>query len=247
MEDIDTEKLDRHTNKILMFSGGKDSLVCLYLLKEYWTSLIVVWINTGDAYPETLAIINKVRELPVTFIEIKSDVKTFREIEGSPTDILSIRHTSFGLQVEPPESPVKMVSAYYCCQKNIWEQAVLAVAEIGATLVIRGERGGESLKTQLRSGQSVNGAEYYFPIWDWTQTKVIEFLKEKMGDLPEHIFFEESSLDCMGCTAYTQHTKDRKDWMKKNHPLEYSENRRKSLDICNVIKKEIDLIERDVL
>lgn len=41
--------IDRHERVVLFFSGGKDSLTCLLLLRPYWDRLTVCWINTGAA------------------------------------------------------------------------------------------------------------------------------------------------------------------------------------------------------
>ena len=49
------EYLDRHDKIALQFSGGKDSLAVLYLCKEWWNKITVVWLNTGSAFPETIA------------------------------------------------------------------------------------------------------------------------------------------------------------------------------------------------
>jgi PP-loop superfamily ATP-utilizing enzyme len=46
---------DRHAKAILFFSGGKDSLACLHLLREYWDRVLVVWANPGEALPELRA------------------------------------------------------------------------------------------------------------------------------------------------------------------------------------------------
>ena len=43
----------------LAFSGGKDSLACWYLYKA--KNPIVFFVNTGKAYPETLALVEEIR------------------------------------------------------------------------------------------------------------------------------------------------------------------------------------------
>ena len=44
-----------YNQPILMFSGGKDSLLCLLKLKEYLDVINVVWVNTGKNIPEVEA------------------------------------------------------------------------------------------------------------------------------------------------------------------------------------------------
>ncbi|MFG0641366.1 phosphoadenosine phosphosulfate reductase family protein, partial [Delftia sp. WSY_22] len=46
----------------LHFSGGKDSLACLYLLRPLVEQgLPVYWLSTGDTIPETRAVVDQVR------------------------------------------------------------------------------------------------------------------------------------------------------------------------------------------
>ena len=41
----------RHERAVLAFSGGKDSLVCLDLCRDYRDKLDVCWTNTGAMFP----------------------------------------------------------------------------------------------------------------------------------------------------------------------------------------------------
>jgi len=36
---------------VLQFSGGKDSLACLYLLKPRWHEIMVLWLSTPAVLP----------------------------------------------------------------------------------------------------------------------------------------------------------------------------------------------------
>ena len=47
-----------HERVALELSGGKDSVACLYLLRHQLHKITVYWLNTGDAYPETLDVIH---------------------------------------------------------------------------------------------------------------------------------------------------------------------------------------------
>jgi 3'-phosphoadenosine 5'-phosphosulfate sulfotransferase (PAPS reductase)/FAD synthetase len=55
--------IERHKpgKAVLQFSGGKDSLACLLLLRPWWDRLTVMWVNTGAAFPETLELMEAVR------------------------------------------------------------------------------------------------------------------------------------------------------------------------------------------
>ena len=62
MQDI----IERHDLIALQLSGGRDSIACLYLLKPYWDRLTVYWLDTGAAFPETVSLMQQVRDKPPT-------------------------------------------------------------------------------------------------------------------------------------------------------------------------------------
>jgi 3'-phosphoadenosine 5'-phosphosulfate sulfotransferase (PAPS reductase)/FAD synthetase len=87
----DLSIIGRHAKPILQFSGGADSLACLWLLREHWPRLTVVWVNTGDCFPETSELMRKVRELVPHFHEVRSDQPAQIRRWGYPVDVLPIR------------------------------------------------------------------------------------------------------------------------------------------------------------
>jgi len=61
-------------NKIyLSFSGGKDSIACLHLVKDYLDKVVVVWVNTGANFPEIEQMMREVKSIVTHFHEIKND------------------------------------------------------------------------------------------------------------------------------------------------------------------------------
>ncbi len=234
--------IEKHENIAFMFSGGKDSLACLFLLKPFLDKINVIWVNTGDTFPETRKIIKDfVSELP-KFIEVKTDVNSFKKKFGLPTDLVPIKNTHAG-KMAVIKSDIKLVNGYECCLNNLWVPAMKAANDIGATLIIRGQRNDEPAKTPIKSGHVENGVEYLFPIEDWTQEKVLEFLKENNFDPPEFFNFAESSLDCISCTAFLDGINDRKQYMIKNHPEKHSENIINLKKIISAAEKELDYMK----
>ncbi len=67
----------------LAFSGGKDSLACWYLHRH--ENPIVLWVNTGKAYPETVAIVDEIRAQAFRFVEVRSDQQAQIDANGLPS------------------------------------------------------------------------------------------------------------------------------------------------------------------
>lgn len=199
---------------VLQFSGGKDSLACLYKLKSMWDQLTVMWVNTGAAFPETLKQMAKVRGLVPHFVEIQSDQPKQIEAHGYPADVVPIRSTLLGQMVHGKR--VSIQSFMDCCHANLWSPTSEAVRAMGFDVVIRGQRNADGHKSPIRSGDVVDGITYWFPLENWSELDVLDFLKAEDIDLPEHYQYFNSSLDCWSCTAYADSGKMR--YMKEKHP-----------------------------
>lgn len=208
--------------KVLAFSGGKDSLACWYLKRDEINA--VMWANTGKAYPETLGVVDRVRqecgELGIGFVEVNTDQAAQNERNGIPSDVVPIAHTVGGMQITGQRS-VMVQSYLQCCWENISKPLNDAARELGAKYVIRGQRNDDEHRPPCVDGQEVEGITYLHPIADWSTPKVLAFLREQMGELPEHFRLEHSSMDCYDCTAFAEHSGDRVQWMKERHPEMY--------------------------
>jgi phosphoadenosine phosphosulfate reductase len=51
----------RHERIVLQFSGGKDSLASLQMVRDHWAKITVAWVNSGDVFPETIELMDTVR------------------------------------------------------------------------------------------------------------------------------------------------------------------------------------------
>lgn len=199
----------------LAFSGGKDSLACWHLYSK--NNPVVFWVNTGKAYPETLEIVNEIRNQCDQFVEIKTDQQAQNDKEGLPSDIVPIDYTTMGIQCTS-KKPVVVQSYLQCCIENIARPLMDAVKAHGVTQLIRGQRNSESHKSPSKNGAVVEGVKFIHPIEDWTDEQVFAFLKAVRPELPAHFFIKHSSLDCYDCTAYLEHSQDRIEWMQKKYP-----------------------------
>jgi len=202
----------------LAFSGGKDSLACWYLYKA--KNPIVLWVNTGKAYPETLAIVDEIRAEAVEFIEINTDQQAQIDANGIPSDIVPINNTLDG-EIVSGKKDVLIQSYLNCCMENITLPLLEAMKKRGITQIIKGQRNDESFKGESRHGAVMEGIEYIQPIEKWTSKQVLDFVATQRGQLPEHFSLNHTSLDCYDCTGFMKDSVDRVEWTKVNHPELY--------------------------
>jgi phosphoadenosine phosphosulfate reductase len=203
--------INGHKNVMLQFSGGKDSLACLWLLEKQWADILVAWVNTGDAFPETIAQMQAIRALVPNFLEIKSDQPAQIARAGYPVDLLPVWDTEFGRSLD--DSRVNRYQPpFSCCGDNIWTPMLKAVREHGITLIIRGQRNAETKKAPVRNGDTEQGLQYWFPIEKWTDAEVVAFLGER---IPPHYQYLNTSLDCKHCTAYLSENRNKLAYARK--------------------------------
>lgn len=215
----------------LWFSGGKDSLACLLLYRAQLHEIDVLWANTGRNLPEVEEFINKVRVLCPRWHEVKVDRTAQWAQYGLPSDLVPVDHTFFGESMSSIK-PVRVQSYLQCCFKNIAEPLFMKTKELGATLVIRGQRIEEAHRAPTGV---VDGVTFIHPIADWSAAKVIEYLRAVFGPLPDHYALEHSSVDCFDCTAYAAHIGDRAEYMRKRHPAKHKEYMLRMVELGNAI------------
>lgn len=230
--------IERHPFGVFQFSGGKDSLACLYLLRPHWDKLIVMWVNTGAAFPETLAQMAGVRKLMPKFVEIASNQPRNVAEHGNPSDLVTVWDTTQGRQLDATRTR-KVQSPLTCCAANLWLPALQACIDLGATLVIRGQRHEDNRKGPIRSGHVADGVEYWFPIEDWTSAQVRSFLHEKGVAIPDHYSYFDSSLDCMTCTAYMKENTGKLRYLKERHPETYEKVRTEISELIAASENEL--------
>lgn len=221
---------------VLQFSGGKDSLACLYLLEPRWSEITVAWVNTGAAFPETLEQMERIRALVPHFHEIRS--RQSIETEGYPVDVLPISSTSLGQQVEGAKDH-RFQSRYACCAAALWIPMQQAMRELGATIIIRGEKRADHMRGGLLDGQVVEGIEYQFPLIDWTDAEVLAYLKERGIALPKNYELMSTSLDCWNCTAYLAQNVQKFTYLREHHPEKYWHVRSVLADLQTALSKSL--------
>lgn len=216
--------LGRHSRIALQFSGGRDSLACLYLLQPFWDRLTVYWCNTGAAYPETVDQMGRVRAMVPQFVEIAGRQPAVIAQYGLPSDIMPASRTPLGLMVSG--TPADMIQdRYSCCARAMMEPTLERMVEDGITLVIRGQRNADALKSPIRSGHVENGVEYLFPIEQWSTQQVMDYLMEQGVALPRFYRQMDSMPDCMTCSAWWETGASA--YLKQHHTAHYHEVQRR--------------------
>lgn len=229
MEDI----INRHDRIALQLSGGKDSLACLFLLRPYWDSLTVYWLNTGRAFPETVQVINAVREMVPHLVEVAGNVDAVHSQFGIPSDIVPAGATRIGKAVG--HGMPLMQDRYSCCFMTMIRPMHERMIADGITLIIRGQRNDDPLKPAVRSGTVDGGIEYLFPIEDWSQRQVMQYLRDEQAPIPRFYEMLDEAPDCMTCSAWWE--KGSAKYLKRYHYPEYQEVQRR-LDVINTAVSE---------
>lgn len=235
--------LDRHSNTVLQLSGGKDSLACLLLLKEELHRITVVWVNTGAAFPETLAQMAQIQKMCPRFMEVRSNQPEQIEENGYPVDVLPVKcHPR--VQEMTSVRRVKMQDFMQCCVNNVMLPMQKACRSIGATLIIRGQKDADVLKGGLRSGDVEDGVEYWYPIQDWTDEQVLDMVT-KHDMLPAH--YNEganTSMDCWSCSAYLEDNEWKLPYLEKHYPDKATEMKRRFKVIRGEIEHDLIWLKR---
>lgn len=233
--------IERHEVAVLQFSGGKDSLACLYLLEPYWQKIHVAWGNSGDAFPETLELMDLVRKLVPNFVEVKGNQPAQIERYGYPVDVLPVRnHPAVAFLIHPHPRP-KLQSCVACCNDNLWVPMEAQMKSMGATLIIRGQRLAEVQHTPVRSGDVINGVEYLFPLERWTSEDVREYLGER---LPSNYEYMDTGLDCQHCTGHLFENLGKRKYTALKHPELHEEISRRLDLIANEVANDMAHLHR---
>jgi phosphoadenosine phosphosulfate reductase len=223
------EFFDRHEKVALMFSGGKDSIACLHLIKDYLDKTTVVWVNTGASFPEIEDLMEETRAIVPNFLEIRTNQPQSVKSKGYPVDVVPVNYTDLGQAVTGIKD-FKVRSYFECCSENFWIPCDAEIRKLGITGVIRGQRASEKHRAPIQSGHIENGIEYNFPIEAWSDSEVIDYLRSKDVVIDERLSMAHSSLDCWNCTAYMADSTDRFSYIKKHHSVKYQ-------SIVEIVKK----------
>jgi phosphoadenosine phosphosulfate reductase len=198
----------------LQFSGGKDSLACLYLLRPFLKDITVYHLNTGDAIPETTAVVDAVRGWIPNFVEVKSDVVAWRTEHGMPSDLVPAHSHTIGRMYGMSETRIS--NRFDCCLNNLMLPLHRQVKADGIDLLIRGTKLADTGAIPAEGWH--DGVEIWLPVRDFTHEDVFGLLRDVGAPVsPVYEFATSiSAPECLGCTAWWD---DRKgEYLKARHP-----------------------------
>lgn len=235
-----------YNRPILMFSGGKDSLACLYILEQLeQTNFTAVWVDTGKNFNQILKTIEyAMKRFPnIEFLQLRVNRDAQWETKGLPTDVMNLDYSKKGNMYLG--TSIKFQSRFSCCFENIMLPVLTLIKEWNSNLLIRGNKLSDSSKDYSKSGDIIDGVTIWNPVQDWDDNKVRQYLREKMGeDYPKHLDYNHSSLDCRDCTAYLSETRDRIELLRQEHPLEYDIFRDNLFNIRHSVLEQVNEINK---
>lgn len=237
-----SDVIDRHERIALQFSGGRDSIACLYLMRPFWDRMVVYWCDSGAAYPETVELVAKVHDMVPNFAVIPGRQPAVIKEHGIPTDILPASATPMGVFMSGGGVP--MQDRYSCCVRSRMMPLHERMVKDGVTLIVRGQKIADRLKSTVRSGEVHDGIEYVFPIQDWTNKQVMEYLHAEGAPIPRFYEMLESTPDCINCTAWWDDGASA--YLKRYHHRQFRENQQKLGLINKAVGEHIAAFNKEV-
>ena len=187
----------RHKKAVIWFSGGKDSLVCLDLCREFRDQLDVCWVNTGASFPHVEAFIREATE-GFNFIEIESDQAALIEQQGLPCDMVPVANSAWR-DPAAPDPPTLLQPWTTCCAKLRFQPGLDYLARSGATLLIHGQRRSDGGGFTVDSKPDAR-VEICKLLWEWSEHDVMDYIGQHGIELPEQYADGlVDSLDCWNC------------------------------------------------
>jgi 3'-phosphoadenosine 5'-phosphosulfate sulfotransferase (PAPS reductase)/FAD synthetase len=213
--------INAHERIALQFSGGRDSLALLLAMRPYWERVTVYYTSSGDAYPETQALVDAVKGSVPNFVQIEGRVKQVHDQMGWPSDVMQ-PGAGYAFAKTDIDGYVPLIDRHNCCYLSIMQPMHERMKADGITLLIRGQRDEDATKSHVKSGDVIESIQLLFPIAHWSTEQVEQFIASKGMPLPPYYAEGLSSApDCMRCTAWLEHGAHK--YLMKHHPNVASE------------------------
>jgi 3'-phosphoadenosine 5'-phosphosulfate sulfotransferase (PAPS reductase)/FAD synthetase len=206
--------IPNHKKTALQFSGGKDSLALVYLLRPHWDQITLYHVDTGDLLPEVLEIVAQIEAMVPSFVRIKTDSHEWRERWGYPSDLVPASCSPLGVKIGMSDR--RLVDRFDCCAFNIMVPMHERALQDGCTLVIRGTKRADMKRLPAENGPTGLGYDLWLPLLDWSHEDVFTYLRSVGAPICRVYEHRVNAPECATCPAWWN--EGRAAYLKKYHP-----------------------------
>ena len=235
----------------IQFSGGKDSLAVLHMLKPHTDEVTAYFCDTGDMYQHIKDLVVKTCEnlnVKLKIVRPKMDIKDFHKENGLPSDIVPISKIE-AMRDTFKNKGASLQGSVHCCSLMLWKPLHDAMIEDDIRVIVRGAKKADAHMSVPDGFIDERGVKYKNPLWEMTDNEVFKYLRENNIELPKHYSEVNCSFDCVGCSAflYEAGTPGRLAWTKKNLPERWEYLRARINTVRSVLEDETNRAKKSFM
>lgn len=223
------------------FSGGKDSTAALFLLEEQWPTMHFYSLDSGDMFPETKAFIVRVAQLLPNHTWVYGRQEEIIQQFGPPSDLVPFDSSEEAHALGLGHGP-RLQNRVNCCMRSKMMPMQQRMLEDEITHIVRGQRKADKYKGPLQSGQRDGMFTVIYPIENWSDEEVMNYLRHIDQMPPLYADGVLRSGDCMTCSAWLGDA--RPQYLRQHHPDEYKTLYARLELIDRAIDQDVDNLEK---